>query len=308
MSSPLSYLGTPDATTTIKGKVELATIAETVAGTRQDLACTPAGVAAVAIAGAPDASTTQKGIIEIATNSEAEAQSSGTLALVPSNLPSILASPGPIGGSTPGAGTFTTLTATDFVLTNPLSVSEGGTGLSTITDHGIMLGSGTGAITPMAVGSNNQVIIGQTGADPIWSNNLDLPGTLDVTGVSTFDDAVVAAGAVTISGLLTANASATLKTAGTALNLGTDNSADAVNLGIGTQARAIHIGDSAAAHVITMGSTTGAASLTQSVGTGNYLVQGAASSTMTIGTGLTHRYDHNWSYRQYWNHDTFQLY
>ena len=54
--NPLGYLGTPDATLTIKGKVRLATVSETTAGTRDDIACTPAGVAAVAIAGAPSAS------------------------------------------------------------------------------------------------------------------------------------------------------------------------------------------------------------------------------------------------------------
>lgn len=111
MSGPLSYLGTPDATTTIKGKVELATVAETTAGLRDDLACTPLGVAAVAIAGAPAASTTQAGIIEIATNAEAAAQALTDRALVPSNLPSIMAAAGAIGGTTPAAGTFTSLTA-----------------------------------------------------------------------------------------------------------------------------------------------------------------------------------------------------
>jgi hypothetical protein len=111
MTSPLGYLGTPDATTTIKGKVELATVAETTAGTRDDLACTPAGVAAVAIAGAPSASTTQAGIIELATNSEAVDSLVTDRAITPSNIPSIMADPGAIGGTTPAAGTFTDLTA-----------------------------------------------------------------------------------------------------------------------------------------------------------------------------------------------------
>ena len=190
MSGPLSYLGTPDATTTIKGKVELATTAETVAGTRTDLACTPAGVAAVAIAGAPAASTSQPGIIQIATNGQAADQSATELAIVPSNLPSIMAAPGAIGGSTPAAGTFTTLTTTDLVLTNPLDVAEGGTGAASLTDHGVMLGSGTGAVSVTAVGTTGQVFIGQTGADPVWATNVDLPGTLDVTGAAVFDSTV----------------------------------------------------------------------------------------------------------------------
>ena len=132
MSGPLDYLGAPDASTTIKGKARFATTAETIAGTSSSLSVTPAGLAAVAIAGAPDASTTVKGIIEIATDSEAVAKTSGTLALVPSNIPNIMAAPGDIGGTTPGAGTFTTLTATTIVFSSALDVSEGGTGLTSI--------------------------------------------------------------------------------------------------------------------------------------------------------------------------------
>jgi hypothetical protein len=45
-------------------------------------------------------------------------------------------------------------------------VAQGGTGLSTITDHGIMLGSGTGAVTPMAELVTGALVVGVTGADP----------------------------------------------------------------------------------------------------------------------------------------------
>jgi hypothetical protein len=51
-------------------------------------------------------------------------------------------------------------------ITGYLDVTNGGTGLETIVDHGILLGSGTGAITPMAVLTTGQVPIGVTGADP----------------------------------------------------------------------------------------------------------------------------------------------
>jgi hypothetical protein len=196
--SPLAYLGTPQATTTFAGKTRYATITETQAGLSQALAVTPAGLAAVAIAGAPAASTAQAGIIQIATNGQSIDPLNTNLAIVPSNIPSIMASPGDIGGSTPGAGTFTTLTITDLVLTNPLSVPEGGTGVATMTDHGIVLGSGAGAVSVTAVGANNQLLIGQTNADPIWSDNIDVVGTLDVTGVATFDDNVVIAGDLTV--------------------------------------------------------------------------------------------------------------
>jgi len=70
-SDPLGYLGTPNATTTTRGKVRLATISETTAGLRSDIAVTPAGLAAVAIAGSPAASTSQAGILELAGNADA---------------------------------------------------------------------------------------------------------------------------------------------------------------------------------------------------------------------------------------------
>lgn len=48
-------------------------------------------------------------------------------------------------------------------------VANGGTGLSTITDHGVMVGSGTDPVTPLAVGTNGQLLAGSTGADPVFA-------------------------------------------------------------------------------------------------------------------------------------------
>lgn len=104
-------MGSGPATDQNDGVVELATVAETVAGTNATKAVTPLGLASVAIAGAPSASTVQAGIIEIATNAEAAAQTDNDKAIVPSNLPSIFGATGAIGGTTPAAGTFTDLTA-----------------------------------------------------------------------------------------------------------------------------------------------------------------------------------------------------
>ncbi len=54
-------------------------------------------------------------------------------------------------------------------LGDPVTVPHGGTGLTTITDHGVMVGSGVAAVTPLAVGSNGQVLLGSTGADPVFA-------------------------------------------------------------------------------------------------------------------------------------------
>jgi hypothetical protein len=301
MTSPLSYLGTPDASTTVKGKVELATTAECVAGTDNTKACTPLGVAAVAIAGAPAASTVQAGIIQIATNGEAAAQTANNLALVPSNVPSIMASPGEIGGSTPAAGTFTTLTATTLVFTNPIDVAEGGTGAATLTDHGIMLGSGTAAVSVTAVGSNNQLLIGQTGADPIWSNNIDVPGTLDVTGATTLDDTLDVAGAVTITAALTIDSlvvddvtidSNAIASSGsldidsvTALAL--NSSGGAINIGNDAVAQNMNIGTGAAARTITIGNVSGATAVAVNTGTGNFTVTTTGAGDIVLNSDDT---------------------
>ena len=75
-------------------------------------------------------------------------------------------------------------------IVDPLIVSKGGTGVATLTDHGLLLGSGTGAITPLAVASNGQLPIGSTGADPTLATLSEGEG-IDVTN---------AAGSITISG------------------------------------------------------------------------------------------------------------
>lgn len=51
-------------------------------------------------------------------------------------------------------------------LDTALTVANGGTGASTLTDHGVLLGSGTGAVTALGVATNGQLVIGSTGADP----------------------------------------------------------------------------------------------------------------------------------------------
>ncbi len=75
-------------------------------------------------------------------------------------------------------------------LTTPLTVPNGGTGVATLTDHGILLGSGTDAITPLGVATNGQLPIGSTGADPVLAT---LTGTANQVIVAN------AAGSITLS-------------------------------------------------------------------------------------------------------------
>lgn len=53
--------------------------------------------------------------------------------------------------------------------TGTLLVSHGGTGDTTLTAHGVLIGEGTAAVAITAVGTTGQVLTGVTGADPVWA-------------------------------------------------------------------------------------------------------------------------------------------
>ena len=63
-----------------------------------------------------------------------------------------------------------------------LVVANGGTGATTLTDGGILLGSGTGALTATAQPANGQLLIGSTGADPVLATMTSGGATIDITG------------------------------------------------------------------------------------------------------------------------------
>jgi hypothetical protein len=100
---------------------------------------------------------------------------------------------------------------TDLGITDiPVKVTQGGTGLATITDHGIILGSGTGAVTPLGVAADGQIPIGSTGADPVLAT-ISAGDGLDVTN---------GAGAITIAADLKANGGLVIETTELAVDLG----------------------------------------------------------------------------------------
>lgn len=77
-------------------------------------------------------------------------------------------------GSSPGAinaGTNTSLQTNmgSLVLNTALTVANGGTGRATLTNHGVLVGAGTSAITQLAVGGNSTVLQGSSGADPAFT-------------------------------------------------------------------------------------------------------------------------------------------
>jgi len=59
-------------------------------------------------------------------------------------------------------------------------VADGGTGASTLTDGGVLLGSGTGAITAMAVLTDGQMIVGDGTTDPVAESGATLRTSIGV--------------------------------------------------------------------------------------------------------------------------------
>lgn len=92
--------------------------------------------------------------------------------------------------------TFSSLT-----LTNPLTAANGGTGASSLTDGGVLVGSGVGAITALAAGTNGQLLIGSTGLDPVFSTVTSSNGSITLaTGAGTIGFTVTQAGEAQIGG------------------------------------------------------------------------------------------------------------
>ena len=59
-------------------------------------------------------------------------------------------------------------------------VADGGTGASSLTDGGVLLGSGTGAITAMAVLSDGEMIVGDGTTDPVAESGATLRTSIGV--------------------------------------------------------------------------------------------------------------------------------
>lgn len=82
---------------------------------------------------------------------------------------------------------------TPVITALPVTVPQGGTGVTSITDGALIVGSGVAAVTVLAAATNGQIPIGSTGADPTIGN------------ITSTQDLTITNGAGTISMDLTAN-------------------------------------------------------------------------------------------------------
>lgn len=63
-----------------------------------------------------------------------------------------------------------TVPAAGSTLTDTVTVAKGGTGVTTLTSNGVLIGNGTGAITATAEGATGKVLTGVTGGDPVYAD------------------------------------------------------------------------------------------------------------------------------------------
>ena len=156
-------------------------------------------VDSVAIAGAPDASESQKGIAELANTAEAQAGVDDTRIMTAAKVVDLLETPPAIGGTTPAAGSFTTLGATGAVdFDAGGSWESGGATLSIAADNNtdavnfgttgartITIGNATGATTVDINAGTSGIICDSTGAislDAAAASNFSTSGAgIDLT-------------------------------------------------------------------------------------------------------------------------------
>lgn len=205
--------------------------------------------------------------------------------------------------SSPGASDVDTLTADSGGAISPVGGNitlAGGTNIasvgsgSTITfnlDAAITLATSVSApiytvaaATDMAINSASGQDINIKMGDAGGVNKVSFRDSANVEVAAIDSNGGFATGALTFTGLLTAAASATIETAGTALNLGSDNSGDAVNIGVGNVARAISIGTSSAAHTVAIGNAA-AGAIAVDTAAGISLDAATASNFTVTGAG-----------------------
>lgn len=87
-------------------------------------------------------------------------------------------------GTSPSTNTVPVVTGSNTITYETVPVAAGGTGAISLTAHGILLGEGTSAITPTAVMSNGQLLVGQSASDPL-PKTVSGDATLAATGALT---------------------------------------------------------------------------------------------------------------------------
>ena len=195
-------------------------------------------------------------------------------------------------------------------LDTALPVGSGGTGASTLTDGGVLLGSGTGAITALGQATNGQLVIGSTGADPVLGtitggSNISVTngagsitiaatglgsGTVtsvdtagSVNGITLTGGEITTSGTITLGGTLANVANSQLSNSsvhigGTSIALGATGSSVADLTLTGVEASGSFTGSFAGSFV----GTTNLPDLTDGNGIADFTYDGSTTATVAV--------------------------
>ena len=105
-------------------------------------------------------------------------------------------------GQVTSASSTSIAIAASQITSGTVSVAQGGTGATTLTANGVLLGNGTSAISATAVGSTGQVLVGNTGAAPSWTSLSSIGVTSFSGGTTGLTPSSGTTGAITLAGTL----------------------------------------------------------------------------------------------------------
>jgi hypothetical protein len=163
-----------------------------------------------------------------------------------------------------------TTKATSGVIDGGLTVAQGGTGVSTLTDGGVLLGSGTQSVTAMAILADGEIIVGDGTTDPVAESGATARTSLGAAALGANSDIT------SITGLTT---DLTVAQGGTGAGTHTANN---VLVGAGTGAIS-SVAPSTSGNVLTSDGTVWASAAALSYETGSFTpVLVAASGSGTI--------------------------
>lgn len=158
------------------------------------------------------------------------------------------------GALSPTAGNMNILGGTN------MTIAGAGSTLTVNMDAAITLATSVTSALYTTAAASDLLLTGVSGQDVVMklgdnagANKFSITDSDDVEVFAVDSNGGQTFSSITSTGLITGQAGITVNSAGTAITLGADNSADAVILGGGTSARAITIGQDAAAHTIAIG-------------------------------------------------------
>jgi len=105
-------------------------------------------------------------------------------------------------GQVTSASSSSIAIAASQITSGTVSVAQGGTGATTLTANGVLLGNGTSAISATAVGSTGQVLVGNTGGAPSWATLSGIGVTSFSAGTTGLTPSSATTGAITLAGTL----------------------------------------------------------------------------------------------------------